>query len=63
MKVPEIIKESARNLRKNMTDSEKILWENIRRWKIAWKIFLKQKPIFVYKEYNWFKRYIIVDFV
>jgi len=31
MKVPEIIKESARNLRKNMTDSEKILWENIRR--------------------------------
>jgi very-short-patch-repair endonuclease len=29
--MPEIIKEIARKLRKNMTKSEKVLWENIRR--------------------------------
>ncbi|MDD2871507.1 MAG: endonuclease domain-containing protein [Candidatus Gracilibacteria bacterium] len=63
MKVPNIIKQAARNLRKDMTESEKILWENIRRGKILGKIFYKQKPIFVFTENNGFKRYIIVDFV
>jgi very-short-patch-repair endonuclease len=46
-----------------MTLAEKILWEEIRRKKILWKIFYKQKPIFVYTENNWLDRYIIPDFV
>jgi very-short-patch-repair endonuclease len=31
MKIPDIIKQAARELRKNMTLAEKILWEEIRR--------------------------------
>jgi very-short-patch-repair endonuclease len=50
-------------LRKNMTLAEKILWEEIRRWKIQWKQFQKQKPIFIYEENSWLPRYIIADFV
>ncbi len=60
--MPEIIKINARNLRKNMTEAEKRLWEYIKRWKILWKQFQKQKPIFVYEENVWFPRYIIADF-
>ncbi len=63
MKVPDIIKQAARELRKNMTSAEKTLWEEIRRWKINWKEFQKQKPIFLYFEDNNFPRYIIADFV
>jgi very-short-patch-repair endonuclease len=46
-----------------MTEAEKVLWEDIRKKKILWKIFYKQKPIFVYTENNWLNRYIIPDFV
>ena len=60
--MPGIIKETARKLRKNMTKSEKVLWENIRRWNILWKQFQKQKPIYVYTENSWLARYIISDF-
>jgi very-short-patch-repair endonuclease len=60
--MPEIIKEIARKLRKNMTKSEKVLWENIRRWNLLWKQFQKQKPIYVYTENSWLARYIISDF-
>lgn len=63
MKIPDIIKQAARDLRKNMTPSEKILWDEIRRWKILEKQFQKQKPIFLYEENSWFPRYIIADFV
>jgi very-short-patch-repair endonuclease len=31
MKIPDVIKEAARSLRKNMTPAEKALWEEIRR--------------------------------
>jgi very-short-patch-repair endonuclease len=34
MKLPDIIKETARKLRKNMTQSEIILWEQIKNKKI-----------------------------
>ena len=60
--MPEIIKETARKLRKNLTQAESYLWENIRKWKILWKQFQKQKPIFVYEEDSWLPRYIIADF-
>jgi very-short-patch-repair endonuclease len=30
MITPEIIKEASRNLRQNMTEAEKVLWEKIR---------------------------------
>ena len=60
--IPEIIKITARNLRKHMTLAEIHLWEYIRKWKILNKQFQKQKPIFVYEENSWLPRYIIADF-
>ena len=63
MKTPDMIIEVSRKLRKNMTDAEKVLWEEIRKKKILWKIFYKQKPIFVYREDYWLNRYVIPDFV
>jgi very-short-patch-repair endonuclease len=48
-------------LRKNMTDSEVILWSFIKWWKI-WAKFQRQKPIYVYTDNNWLDRYIIPDF-
>jgi len=61
MKIPDIIKQAARDLRKNMTLAEKILWESIR-YDFTWHRFLRQKPIYVYTEDNWLDRYIIPDF-
>jgi very-short-patch-repair endonuclease len=34
MKTPDIIIETSRKLRKNMTEAEKVLWEDIRKKKI-----------------------------
>lgn len=61
MKIPDKIKEIAKSLRNNMTESETILWNTLKQKKI-WTIFLRQKPIYVYTESNWFKRFIIPDF-
>ena len=61
MKVPNIIKDIARKLRKNMTESEIILWSFIRWWKI-WAKFLRQKSICIFTEDSWLNRYIIPDF-
>ncbi len=61
MKTPDIIKETARELRKNMTESEVVLWSFIKWWKI-WASFLRQKPIYVFTENSWLRRYIIPDF-
>jgi very-short-patch-repair endonuclease len=58
-----VIKETARELRKGMTPAEKLLWEDIRRWKICWKQFQRQKPISVQEEDSWLKRYVIPDFI
>ncbi len=59
--VPEIIKETARNMRKNMTKSEEILWNALKLRKVKYK-FLRQKPIYLYSEDSWLERYIIADF-
>jgi len=61
MKTPDIIKQAARNLRKNMTDAEIILW-NFIQWEKLWIQFLRQKPIYVFTENSWLDRYIIPDF-
>lgn len=60
-KIPCIIKEIARDLRKNQTKSEQILWNNIRYDKI-WYRFLRQRPIYLYTENSWLDRFIIPDF-
>ena len=61
MKVPDIIKEAAKKLRNNMTNSEVILWNHIKGWALGVK-FLRQKPVYVFTEESWLDRYIIQDF-
>ena len=61
MKIPDIIKEVARDLRKNMTPAEKLLWESIRR-DISGFRFLRQKPLYVFTEDSGQARFIIPDF-
>lgn len=61
MKIPDIIKSVASELRNNMTSSEIILWNHIKNWEL-WVKFLRQKPVFVFTENNWLDRYIIPDF-
>ena len=61
--IPDIIKNAARDLRKNMTSTEKILWEEIRAKKLLWKKFWRQNPIYVFTEDSWLDRYVIPDFV
>lgn len=61
MKIPEIIKIAARELRKNMTKSEKLLWNELR-YDTLWVRFYRQKPIYVYTETSWRDRFIIADF-
>ena len=61
MKTPDIIKETSKKLRKNMTESEIILWSFIKWWKL-WIKFLRQKSIYVFTENSWLDRYIIPDF-
>ena len=61
MKIPDIIKEATRKLRRNMTPAEIVLWEELK-WDKIWKKFYRQKPIFVFKENSWLDRYVIADF-
>jgi very-short-patch-repair endonuclease len=61
MKTSDIIKRAARELRKNMTEAESVLWEELRNDKLGYR-FLRQKPLHVYTESNSFDRFIIVDF-
>ena len=62
-KIPDIIKQAARDLRKNMTNSEKKLWEKLKTRKLLGKKFLRQYPIFIYTENSGLDRYLIPDFV
>lgn len=55
------LKEVARDLRKNMTPSEKKLWIYIRKWQL-WEMVLRQKVFYVYTEDSWQERFIIPDF-
>ena len=59
--IPEIIKIVARDLRKNMTESERIIWGQLKNKKLSYK-FLRQKPLYLYTDYDWLDRYIIPDF-
>ncbi len=61
MKIPDVIKEAARELRKNMTPAEQKLWEYIRR-DISGFRFLRQKPLYVFTEDSGLDRFIIPDF-
>jgi very-short-patch-repair endonuclease len=55
-----LIKQTARDLRKNQTGAEAILWEKIRNRKLAGKKFLRQHPI-VFR-WNRRKRFLFADF-
>jgi very-short-patch-repair endonuclease len=48
----------ARDLRKNQTDSEKILWELLRKKQLFGLKFLRQHPIFYRVDRNWVDFYI-----
>jgi very-short-patch-repair endonuclease len=61
MKIPDVIKEAAREMRKNMTPTEQKLWEYIRR-DISGYRFLRQKPLYVFTENFGQERFIIPDF-
>ena len=56
-----VIKKSARELRKNMTDSEILLWEKLRNRRFSGLKFLRQHPI-VYKADYRGLNYFIADF-
>ncbi|MDP2090456.1 MAG: endonuclease domain-containing protein [Candidatus Gracilibacteria bacterium] len=59
--VPNNIVEIGRNLRKNMTYSEKILWNELKNNKLGVK-FLRQNPMYVYTEDSGLNRFIFPDF-
>lgn len=61
--IPDVIKIAARELRKNMTESEKILWEKLKAKKFYWIKFQRQSPIYLFTENSWLNRYIIPDFI
>jgi len=55
------ITELARELRKNQTKSEKLLWEHLRKRRLEGHRFIRQKP-FIYKEDSTRKYFFIADF-
>ena len=62
-RLPDVIKEASKNLRRNMTESEKILWEKLKAKKLEDIKFVRQIPIYVFTEYSWLDRYVIPDFL
>ena len=63
MRIPDTIKQAARDLRKNMTPAEEILWNKLKAKRFMWKKFMRQFPLYVYTEDSWLDRYIIPDFI
>ncbi len=61
MAIPDIIKITARYLRKNQTVAETIFWNYFRRSTGKSKVY-RQKPIAISIDNNNFQRYIIADF-
>jgi very-short-patch-repair endonuclease len=55
------IKKHARELRRDLTDPEKILWEKLRNRKLAGYKFLRQHPIIYKADYKGLN-YFIADF-
>ncbi|QFR38740.1 DUF559 domain-containing protein [Candidatus Gracilibacteria bacterium 28_42_T64] len=62
-KVSEVIIGVSRRLRKEMTGSEKILWEKLKSKQLKNIKFLRQAPVYVYTENSGLDRYIISDFL
>lgn len=56
-----VIKKHARELRRNVTDSEKILWEQLRNRKLSGFKFLRQHPIIYKADYKGLN-YFVADF-
>ncbi len=56
-----VIKKNARELRRNLTDSETLLWEQLRNRRLSGLKFLRQHPI-VYKADYLGLNYFIADF-
>lgn len=56
-----VIKKHAREFRNNMTDSEKLLWKELRNRKLSGYKFLRQHPV-VYKADYRGLNYFIADF-
>jgi very-short-patch-repair endonuclease len=56
-----VIKKGARELRKNMTDSEVLLWEKLRNRRFSGLKFLRQHPIVFKADYKGLN-YFIADF-
>jgi len=52
------INQLSRNLRKNMTPQEKLVWKLLRKKKLSGYRFLRQHPIFYREEKNWVDFYI-----
>ena len=62
-RLPDIIKEASRDLRKNMTDVEIILWDKLKARNLDGIKFDRQTPIYVFTESSWLDRYVIPDFL
>jgi len=60
MKTSEAAKILARELRKNQTNAEKILWEKLRNRKFLGLKFTRQHPFYYFKEGR--KKFFIADF-
>jgi len=60
MRIQKIAREIARELRKNQTHAEIILWHRLRKMKIGNYKFLRQHPVFFY--YNGNLRFYIADY-
>ncbi|WP_217183930.1 endonuclease domain-containing protein [Caldithrix abyssi] len=61
---PEVRKlalQTARHLRKNQTDAEKIFWQHVRNKNFKGLKFRRQKPVFY--EYNQRQKFFICDFI
>jgi very-short-patch-repair endonuclease len=52
----------ARELRKNQTDEEKLLWQSIRNRKLQGLKFLRQHPIIYGSDHNGRTRFFVADF-
>ena len=61
--IPEIIKVASRDLRKNMTEAEVLLWGKLKARKLNWLKFWRQSPTYVYTENSWLDRYVIPYFL
>ena len=61
--IPEIIKVTSRDLRKNMTKPEEVLWKELKARKLNGLKFWRQSPTYVYTENSWLDRYVIPDFL